>query len=148
MSGKQLAEADQPLREGGWELLNGILRLLPKQYTAPREEAARLDRWAGAGAVWRPLRHLDSGGASPSKRQPREPRPERTGMDPGTNLGEIMKKQGKKLALAKETLRSLGDQRLLQVAGGAEYTRIPGTVSCPVQPPKEPRSTFQICVPF
>lgn len=58
-----------------------------------------------------------------------------------------MKKQAKKLVLAKETLRSLGDQKLQQVAGGEEYTRIPDSVSCPPPPPPpDPRSTFQICI--
>lgn len=59
-----------------------------------------------------------------------------------------MKKQTKKLALTKETLRSLGDQKLQQVAGGEEYTRISPSVSCPTPLPKEPRSTFQICIQF
>jgi hypothetical protein len=64
------------------------------------------------------------------------------------NPGEFMKKQAKKLVLAKETLRSLGDQKLQQVEGGEEYTRITPTVSCPPPPPKEPRSTYQICIQF
>jgi hypothetical protein len=60
-----------------------------------------------------------------------------------------MKKQIKKLVLAKETLRNFAAEDLDQVLGGSDYTRLPkpDTRWEPKEPTPQP-GTYQICIPL